>query len=83
MSDLLVGTMHVNLIASMKLRFTSRDFLLLLGIAVATLIAVATFFYSDSLAMNLNVSKKKVTAKVAVLVEKGVKAVSVIVYPKH
>jgi hypothetical protein len=83
MSDLPIGTMHVNLTLSMKLRLTSRDFLLLLGIAVAALIAVATLFYSDSLAVNPNVSKKKATAKAAVLVEKGVKAVSGIVYPKH
>lgn len=62
---------------SMKLRLTSRDFLLLLGIAVATLIVVTTLFYRDALATSSpQVSKKKVTARANVLLEKGAKVVA-------
>jgi hypothetical protein len=62
----------------MKLRLTSRDFLLLLGIAVATVIVVTTLFYRDSLVTsNPQVSKKsKVTSSAKVLIDKVAKVVS-------
>ena len=67
----------------MKLRLTSRDFLLLLGIAVATLIVVTTLFYRDVLVTaHPQVSKKGKTTAANVLVNKGVKAVSQFVQTK-
>jgi hypothetical protein len=43
----------------MKLRFTSRDFILLLGIMVAAIITIATLFFRDSLiTVRPGVSKK-------------------------
>lgn len=68
----------------MKLRLTSRDFLLLLGIAVATLIVVTTLFYRDGfVTASPQVSKKnKVTARATVLVDKFAKVVSGKISPK-
>lgn len=43
----------------MKLRFTYKDFILLLGVMVAMIIAIATLFYRDSLvSINPSASKK-------------------------
>jgi hypothetical protein len=62
---------------NMKLRLTSRDFLLLIGIAVATLIVVTTLFYRDALvSVHPQVSKKGKETAAAVLMKKSVEAVS-------
>lgn len=67
----------------MKLRLTSRDFLLLLGIAVATLIVVASLFYRDAfVTAHPQVSKKGKATATRVLIDKGVKAVSQLVQTK-
>jgi hypothetical protein len=46
----------------MKLRFTFRDFILLLGVMVAMIIAVTTFFYRDSLVWIKPTVSKKIQA---------------------
>ena len=57
----------------MKLRFTYKDFILLLGIMVAMVIAIATFFYRDRLvSIKPSVTKKiQATNRPAVILYKS------------
>jgi uncharacterized protein (UPF0333 family) len=60
--------------ASMKFRFTPKDVLLLLGIAVAAVIMVGIFFFGQGLpATDVQSITKKVKAAAQVIVEKRAK----------